>query len=398
MSIRKKLDLDAKFSATGDRRYLSPAEIARLKKSRLSLSRELSRHETQESLLDSEIASGAVEAARARIDAIRSAADGEEIPEIHARIQAARLEGARANWSEVASICHRLIACDVPGIWRLTVHQLLANALFESGDVEASLFAIEQASGLRELYPHAPVADFLVSNEAKGLAALGRVEEARARLDAWVNGLAEITLDQALTLARTESYIALFASDSGAAAANASLAAYEIAGAIGDSLYAGLALAELYLIEGGLPEPLSRELGTLTARYERIERFLAADGSAGYHTANGYLRHESTGRRPDYARAGTIFFPRHRLKVVLVAGTCERYDELSDQEERILQTVVESREQTKEEFFRKVWALRFDKDRHKTTLTMALTRFRRRLDVEIRLSGGLITANSLRLV
>ena len=253
-----------------------------------------------------------------------------------------------------------------------------------------SLARVRRANGLKEWYPHSPVVSYLRALEIKATFALGRKDESEKL---WLSFLKDetklINADRLLTLLRLGSFLSIDFHT-----VNFCWCAYWLAKQMGDELYMGLALAEIKLqAENELPPIFESELRELSSRYHRIFDFLNQINATEQIMADKKKMtiDACIASDPDlvFFKTWGICFSIKELKTKI---QCDEHHMIY----KILNAIAESnRAIPKEMFFKKIWGLEFSKDRHKTTLSMGLTRFYKQTGIKLSIKNGTVSIPSI---
>ena len=188
------------------------------------------------------------------------------------QLEKARLLSFGGKWVGSIQLCTELLNSEqLAGISRLTVFQIRANALFEVGEFHKSLRDIENAEPLLLIYPSAPSGFYLKILHVKVLLKLGETtaaDYARNLLVSTSTQKAAISSDELLALFRLESYVAR---QKKLPFKNWAYCAYVLSKAMGDDLYAGLALVEWSLGQESMSQDALGMLEHYRRRFSRVE-------------------------------------------------------------------------------------------------------------------------------
>jgi tetratricopeptide (TPR) repeat protein len=417
-TVRKKSislnHLETEFAATGKFRAGVPSSETRSLRSRYenadyrrseahALSGESDGLEALKSLISRGHLLEAIPA-QARLVA-ESAGDPDLLLEI--ALQGCRLSVLEGDWKEAVSRCSRLESeSELPGLSRLTLLQIRANALLELGDYARAAIDLKKAESIAQIFSHAPVSLYVQVLATKLLGRIDNFSFARARAasiwNEWKSKFPSHDLDAALTLVRLELDLARL---SGRSHFEWAIASYLLATVIGDELYSALAWLDIAFASGNSAHP---EIQTRLEYYSRIFPRIAhlrdelAGGNHLTDTAQGLNRARASEvqsselmarvqqRGVDFEQIDRIVLLNAGILIDLKVKAASALPAFTPRSKLLIESVAGGLI-SKQEVFLRVWGIaRFDKERHDATIRTAIRRLRKESGFTLEsIDGGL---------
>lgn len=331
---------------------------------------------------------------------------------IDLQTELARVHYQRAEWAaSIEAVNRALYGDDVPGIARLTFLQIRSAAWFELGEWEKCLADVESIGALQLLYPDAQGAFYA---EVLAVKALARKSESSAASENRYLELLERVLvrrprlnaDTLLTLLRLRIDLRRVVHGP---TAELALASHRLAEAMGDRLYAALAVVELrYGESSSLREEAIARLPELRKNFDKVDRLLAeAERAQPVSTTARTLRESAVAPLFD-ARTLEGVKPRglvalgpagdYDLRVDLETLDVSPLAKTLQEKSRLILLALAEGALSREELFRRVWKLRFDPERHDGILRNALLRVRKQAGCAVVSEDGFVALADVEIV
>lgn len=219
------------------------------------------------------IAKGSLGEAKAIIEALQSKLKN-SLDKAEAGMDLARVYALQGRWADCASLCSEYIELNPVGITLLSLLNLRALAKFELMDFQGCERDLRNLEPLLSLFPHSVAALYSKTLQIKIFAIMGQFERAEVMLRIlWVTlaSRKNASREDILALLRSEISINGF---QGKSITELALACYLLSRAIGNDLYVGLSLLDLYFsIEDKFRKDLlwSNYLMSQLDRHERVK-------------------------------------------------------------------------------------------------------------------------------
>ncbi|HEX4925640.1 MAG TPA: hypothetical protein VFV50_16210 [Bdellovibrionales bacterium] len=319
-----------------------------------------------------------------------------ELAEVY--LEGARLAALEGQWRSALDLAHHALGLGPNSLSTLTLRNVCAIANFELGQLSRALEDLEKADALCKLFPYSTSRTYSDLLRIRILARDSGTRSARLRLDQQWSQLTEsgrMTRDTLLSLIRTEIDLARIGQKEHSTWA---AAAYILADAMGDELYAALGLFDLLhaLPHGSAPwlEPLVAHAQRFN-RVRLLNREVSVESPAGTSTGlplsqtavamKLFAERAAPAATPAFTslpRAKLLVIPQHRLALKVEPFTSKflrNHKQLFD-----ITKLLSEGPLPKNEFFTRIWeAAEYQAPVHDILIRRALYRLRRDMGADI---------------
>jgi tetratricopeptide (TPR) repeat protein len=346
-------------------------------------------------LLKSLLARGTFGECAELITRLRSIEDA--MLQIEVLLQEARFEYLRGEWMKSSQICDLIERYpDLPALTRMVMLQIRSNAYFEQGRFEESLSDFRKLESFESLFPHGQVPLYAHTNRVRLEARIYGLEKGRKETHKlWNQTMLKIqtkNLDPVLTMLRSQIDLKRLSSQDYSREA---MGCYRISKAMGDELYAALALFDLCLTQKALSHDLMAEFKQACMMHPRVKKLheeVFELGEPGFQTAKDmkhyWNQRTDLGKNVDTQNLETysvIFMPELGLRVDLIAAKQEQC-ELQPRTMAIL-NLLKQGPIAKSDLFKKIWGLNFSMEKHDSVIRTAISRAREQSGLVIECEG-----------
>ena len=307
-------------------------------------------------------------------------------------LERARLAIAKGEWSTAVEKTTEALSLRPTAVSTLTLLQIRALALFENNEWLASLKDLEAAESLRSIFPKSNAGFYAHALESKVRARAQGLKAGRKILDQlWL--YEKLNADLLLTLLRAELDLNRL---QGLASPEIAIATNSISKFLGDQLYEGLALVDLFY---SLPlterAAFAVEIAHLCHTFSRIQNLCEEINTEPESiSATALTMRNGAVRSMPYASMTPDFvWLKNRTLFSAKSGDLLPIEEGRIEEALIF--LVKNKVSTKAAFFFAIWGRqKYSADLHDNLIWNLLSRLRNKLKIEVAAKGGLIVIGS----
>lgn len=327
-------------------------------------------------------------------------AHSSDLAKTESLLEQARLAAFNGEWHKCFELCCDGLRLSPPLITLVSLLQVRAVAYFELGEFLLSLRDIENVETYSTMVPNAVGVSFSRILKTKVLARVEGVQKARRHIQRlWdsIDTTAVLNLDNLVALMRAEVDLNRISNEPSAMQA---VACASVAHKLGDRLYLGLAILDLYFsVPLDSREEIMPILAPYVEEYPRIQNILKEIKSENDNdflstTAKSFTAKDNNKIAIDFSRINNliektslIVLPRYSCFINLGASSIKKGQHLASS----LQTVkaLSQRDIGKDKLLNIIYGVKnYSADLHDATIRTLIHRTRKKIGVEITSKNG----------